>query len=128
MRLTVSLWIRSDVDTREIDEPSAADVLAALGDGQSGIEVSLGQVEPFAYVTVSGGPDLYLVTGETPDGKILLLTDPGTGDEQISLVTGGQLAEYARRNVAMREAATQVLLRFLEHADYDPDLPWDIQD
>ena len=130
MELTVSTWDGPVVRSDETDDPVAEDVQAAIGrlDGHACSEVSLSEEDPFAYITISGGPELYLVTGETADEKILQLTEPGGGDEAISLVTGGQLASYARHDLVTKETATAVALRFLEHGDYDPALPWDIQE
>lgn len=130
MNLTVNTWRGSSVlESDENNAPTAADVEAAIArlDGHACSEVSLGQDEPFAYFTVGGGPELYLVTGETADEDILQLTSPDAGDETVPLVCGGQLADFARHDLVDRDAATQVLLRFLETGDHDTSLPWDIQ-
>lgn len=128
VKLQVDTWKGPDRHSEEKDQPAAADVEAAIARRDGGTDVFLDQEDPFAYVAVSGGPDLYLVTGETSDGKILQLTDPGTGDAPVRLVVGGQSAEYPRHSLVSEEQATEVAIRFLEHADYDPALPWDIQE
>lgn len=129
MKLQIDTWEGPYRHSEERDQPTVGDVEAAItrrvGDGW--VDVFLRQEDPFAYVAVSGGPDLYLVTGETSDEKILQLTDPGTGDEPVRLVVGGQSAEYARHELVGQDKAAEVAIRFLQHGDYDPALPWDIQ-
>lgn len=132
MRLEVDFWQGPDRWREEKGGPSAADVRASMAHCRQaeGIwpDVSLSQEKPWAYITVSGGPELYLVTGEMSDEKILQLTDPGADDEQIPLVVGGQQVSFPRRELVGRDQAVGVALRFLEHGDYDPDLPWGIQE
>lgn len=129
MKLTVNTWDGPVVHSDELDAPTAADVRAAIArlDGAACTEVSLTQEEPFAYFTAAGGPERYLVTGETAEQDILQLTDPDAGDENVPLVAGGQLADFARHGLVDRAAAAGVLTRFLEDGDYDTSLPWDIQ-
>ena len=129
MNLTVNTWDGPIVHSDENNAPTTADIQAAIArlDGAATSEVSLTQEDPFAYFTVGGGPELYLVTGETDDEEILQLTEPGAGDETVPLVCGGQLADFARRDLVDREAATRVLTRFLENGDHDSSLPWDVQ-
>lgn len=130
MRLSVNTWRGPDVHSEETDEPVVEDIRAAITSLDEGAsrEVCLTQDEPYAYINISGGPELYLVTGETPDEKILQLTEPDGGKEETLLVTGGQLASYARHDLVTGEKAAAVAVRFLEHRDYDPALPWDIQE
>lgn len=86
------------------------------------------QEDPWAYICISGGPELYLVTGETSDEKILQLTSPDADDETVPLVCGGQLANFSRRDLVSHDQAIEVAARFLAQGDYDPELPWDIQE
>lgn len=129
MNLTVNTWDGPIVHSDENNAPTAADIQAAVArlDGAATSEVTLTREEPFTYFTVAGGPELYLVTGETADEEILQLTSPGAGDETVPLVCGGQLADFARHDLVDREAATRVLSRFLESEDHDTSLPWDAQ-
>lgn len=129
MNLTVNTWHGPSVHSDENNTPSTTDIQTAIArlDGAATSEVSLTQKNPFAYFTVGGGPTLYLVTGETEAEAILQLTEPGAGDETVPLVCGGQLADFARHDLVDREAATQVLTRFLENGDHDTTLPWDVQ-
>lgn len=129
MNLTINTWDGPVVHSDEIADPTTGDIENAIGrlDGAACTEVSLAQDDPFAYFTVAGGAALYLVTGETADEQILQLTDPDAGTETIALVCGGQLADFPRHDLVTRDAATDVLRRFLERGDYDPDRPWDIQ-
>lgn len=91
MKLVVNTWDGPILRADENDAPTAADVQSAIArlDGVGCTEVSLIRDEPFTYFTVAGGPELYLVTGETADEEILQLTDPNAGDVRILLVCGG---------------------------------------
>lgn len=130
MKLTVNTWDGPIVHSDETDDPTLAEVEAAIGrlDGDACTEVTLAEEEPFAYISIGGGPELYLVTGETSDEKILQLTDPEAGDKPVPLVCGGQLADFPRRDLVNRSQATEVASRFLAQGDYDPNLAWDIQE
>lgn len=130
MQLTIDDWAGRAARTEDLEDATAADVRAAVSclDGATRTEVTLGRADPFAYFGVAGGPELYHVFGETVDERMLRLTDPQAGDARIALVCGGQLTEFARRELVTREQATAVLLRFLEHADHDPELPWEVQE
>lgn len=127
--MAVSTWRGPLVHSDEIGTPTAADLRSAIArlDGAVCTELSLSSDEPFAYFTVSGGPELYLVSGETAAGDLLQLTEPAAADAAIALVCGGQLAHFARRDLVRREAAFGVLARFLAHGDHDASLPWDVQ-
>jgi hypothetical protein len=129
VKLTVSTWDGPAVHSDEIDTPTVIDIQAAIVqlDGAACTEVSLTRDVPFAYFTAAGGPEYYLVTGETADNDILQLTSADVGDETVHLVCGGQLAEYARHDLVNRDSATRVLTRFLETGDYDSSLTWDVQ-
>ena len=129
MNLTVNTWDGPIVHSDEINAPTVADAQAAIArlDGAATSEVTLTREDPFAYFTVGGGPELYLVTGEIEDEEILQLTEPDAGGETVPLVCGGQLADFARRDLVGREAAVRVLTRFLENGDHDTSLPWDVQ-
>ncbi|MFB6951508.1 hypothetical protein ACFC7A_10865 [Streptomyces niveus] len=69
--------------------------------------------EPFRYLSVAGGPDLFLVTGESADGEILQLTEPGAGSEQIQLVCGGQAGVFERSALVSQATAISAVSEFL---------------
>jgi len=129
VKLTINTWDGPVLRSDEIDAPTPADVRAAIArlDGAACTEVSLTQDKSFAYFTAAGGPELYLVTGETANEDILQLTEADAGDKAIAVVCGGQLADFARHDLVDRGAATAVLLRFLEHGNHDTLLPWNVQ-
>ena len=131
MKLTVSTW---NGPLARHDDPRAAKVHAAIArlDGAGCTEVSLARNDPFACVIAAGRPRLYLVTGKSPDGEILQLIDPDAGQEDaaletVSLVCGGQRADFARRDLVEREAATAILLRFRQHRGHIPSPAWEVQ-
>ncbi|WP_231155549.1 MULTISPECIES: hypothetical protein [unclassified Streptomyces] len=69
--------------------------------------------EPFRYLSVAGGPNLYLVTGESVEGEILQLTEPGAGSEQIELVCGGQMGLFERSSLVTQAEAIGAVSEFL---------------
>lgn len=98
----------------ESADPAPAEITEAIDrlDGQRYTEVSISEDDPWRYLTVAGGPDLYLVTGETGDEKILQLLDPKAGAETVSLVAGGQKGEFQRRQLVDRAAALAAVEEF----------------
>ncbi|NRQ37998.1 hypothetical protein HII36_40140 [Nonomuraea sp. NN258] len=99
----------------EVADPGEERIAEAVGalDGQRRTEVSVTDDEPFRYLSVAGGPHLYLVTGESADGEILQLTEPGAGREEARLVCGGQLGVFERSGLVTREAALAAVADFL---------------
>ncbi|HTJ67411.1 MAG TPA: hypothetical protein VL551_07780 [Actinospica sp.] len=128
MRLTVNTWSGPVLHSDETEDPAAVDVHAAIArlDGAACSEASLTREMPFSHLTAAGGPDLYLVTGETAAGEILHLTDPHAGNAPVSLVCGGQLSEFARHDLVGRDRAAAALIRFLDAGDYDRDHAWHV--
>lgn len=130
MKLTINAWDGPRTHSDEVDNPGLADVQVAIGrlDGRRCTEITVEREDPWAYICIGGGPELFLVTGETSDEKILHLASPDAGDETVPLVCGGQLANFARRELVSRDQAIEVAARFLAQGDYDPELAWDIQE
>jgi hypothetical protein len=97
------------------DAPSLASVTEALArlDGKRWTEISIADDAPFRYLTISGGPDLFLVTGELEDGGILHLKDPTEGGLEIGLVCGGQLGYFPRSHLVTAKEAVQAAADFL---------------
>ncbi|XRQ08949.1 hypothetical protein ACN3XK_72785 [Actinomadura welshii] len=82
-------------------------------DGARFTEISVTEDEPFRYLSVAGGPDFYLVTGESANGEILQLREPDAGSEQIQLVCGGQMGFFERSSLVARGQAIGAVLEFL---------------
>lgn len=103
-------------DDWEIADPSQEQITEAVDrlDGSQYTETSLEEANPFRYLSVAGGPDLYLVTGETPDDEIIQLLSTGTGDEPVSLVCGGQRADYQRSELVTRDEALGAIAEFVK--------------
>ncbi|MFE2419004.1 hypothetical protein [Streptomyces hokutonensis] len=97
------------------DDPSVADVTEALArlDGKRRTEISIVDDAPFRFLTISGGPDLFLVTGELEDGGILHLKDPNGDEQEIGLVCGGQLGKFPRSHLVTAKEAVQAAVDFL---------------
>jgi hypothetical protein len=100
----------------EIADPSPEQITESVDqlDGSVRTEISVSEDEPFRYLSVAGGPRLFLVTGETPDGDILQLRDADAGSEQVSLVCGGQRGVFARSDLVARDAAVSAVVDFLD--------------
>ncbi|MBR7827781.1 hypothetical protein KDK95_15790 [Actinospica sp. MGRD01-02] len=123
MILTVCTWNGPFADCDEINGPCLETVRAAIArlDGETCTEVTLTHNEPFAYIAAAGGPELYLVTGETIDEEIFQVTDPDAPEGSVVMVCGGQRAEFARRDLVNRDTALRAFTQFLR--DHDPAPP-----
>ncbi|TMR17021.1 hypothetical protein [Nonomuraea zeae] len=116
----------SKTDDWEVDDPGMERIAASIGrlDGRRFTEVSVTDDEPFRYVSVAGGPELFLVTGESADGEILQLKAPGAGGGQVTLVCGGQLGEFERSDLVTRDAAVAAVAEFLAGFPGGPGPAW----
>lgn len=99
----------------EVENPELERIVRSIADldGRRLTEISVTEDEPFRYLSVAGGPDLYLVTGESADGEILQLKEPGAGSEQIQLVCGGQMGAFERSALVTQAKAIGAVSEFL---------------
>ncbi|MGW4349369.1 hypothetical protein GTY75_20200 [Streptomyces sp. SID8381] len=99
----------------EVEDPQLERIIRSIADldGNRFTEISVTEDEPFRYLSVAGGPDLYLVTGESADGEILQLTEPDAGSEQIELVCGGQMGLFERSSLVTQDQAIGAVSEFL---------------
>ncbi len=99
----------------EVESPAPEDITQAVAglDGSRRTEVSVTEDEPFRYLSIGGGPDLFLVTGESVDGQILQLRDPAAGAAEVRLVCGGQLGVFERSDLVTFDQAAAALADFL---------------
>ncbi|WP_131816056.1 hypothetical protein [Streptomyces sp. 3213.3] len=99
----------------EVDNPELERIIRSVADldGDRLTEISVTEDEPFRYLSVAGGPDLYLVTGESVHGEILQLTEPDAGSEQIELVCGGQMGLFERSSLVTQAQAIDAVSEFV---------------
>jgi hypothetical protein len=99
----------------EVENPTLERVSESIADldGRRRTETSITDDDPFRYLSIAGGPDLYLVTGESADGDILQLKEPGSGSHEVKLVCGGQLGNFERSELVTRELALRAVVDFL---------------
>lgn len=100
----------------ETENPTLERISRAIAelDGNRYTEVSVTEDEPFRYLSVAGGPDLFLVTGESADGEILQMKDTEAGTGEIRLVCGGQLGIFERSDLVSRDKAVGAVSKFLD--------------
>lgn len=99
----------------ETENPTLEGISQSISDldGTRYTEVSITEDEPFRYLSVAGGPDLFLVTGESADGEILQLKDSGAGTGEVRLVCGGQLGIFERSDLVGFDQAVGAVSEFL---------------
>lgn len=99
----------------EVENPTLGRISESIVnlDGRQHTETSVTEDDPFRYLSIAGGPDLYLVTGESEDGQILQLKEPDSGSQEVSLVCGGQLGVFERSDLVTQELAIRAVSDFL---------------
>ncbi|MGW4214793.1 hypothetical protein ACWEIJ_42885 [Lentzea sp. NPDC004789] len=110
---------RSGVSTQdwEVEEPSLERIEQAIAnlDGLRWTEVSVTAEDPFRYISVGGGPELFLVTGELSDGTIIQLHDESKNlSAEVELVCGGQMGVFKRSDLVGRLQAINAVSEFLQ--------------
>jgi hypothetical protein len=108
------------------DFAAVADALSQL-DGRIRTEVGVRRDEPFEYVSVAGGPELFVVTGELPDGSVVQMHSMDAVDGSVSLVCGGQRADYPLSDVVTQEDALDALRQFVEGNPQHLSERWTVQ-
>ncbi|MFD7258421.1 hypothetical protein [Streptomyces sp. NPDC059874] len=99
----------------EVENPTLDRISESIVDldGNRRTETSVTEDDPFRYLSIAGGPDLYLVTGESAEGEILQLKEPGSGSQEVSLVCGGQLGVFERSELVTQQLAIKAVSDFL---------------
>ncbi|WP_406477747.1 hypothetical protein [Streptomyces sp. NBC_01615] len=99
----------------EVENPELERITRSIADldGHRLTEISVTEDEPFRYLSIAGGPDLYLVTGESANGEILQMKDPEAGSEQVQLVCGGQMGVFERSALVTQAQAVGAVSEFL---------------
>lgn len=129
MQLSLDAWDGPRVSFRRTDNPTVQQVLDAVDqlDGEIHTEVSLTRDEPWEQLTIGGGPEYFLVSGEGRDESFPHLTNPDAPEGKIELVCGGQSAEFELHEVVSREMVTGAVEQFFAGLSADLPAPWVIQ-
>jgi len=133
MKLSLDNWTGNRVTFSETPHPTPAQVLGAVHqlDGKVHTEVSLTRDAPdeeWESLTISGGPDYFLVSGEARDGSFVQLTTPGAPTGQtVSLVCGGQLSEFALRDIVTGDKILAVIQQFFDGLSNSLPAPWVVE-
>ncbi|MFD3504364.1 hypothetical protein ACFWWT_40430 [Streptomyces sp. NPDC058676] len=100
----------------EVENPTPERIAQSIADldGTRWTEVSVTEDDPFRYLSIAGGPDLFLVTGESVDGEILQLKNPESVSDEVRLVCGGQMGIFERSDLVDRDQAVEAVSEFLK--------------
>ena len=115
MILEGDTWSGSHDRGWEKSNPSLDDIRDAVArlDGRTFTEVVVRTEDRLRYLSVAGGPDLFLVTGELEDASLLHLLSRDQNDSLVSLVCGGQQADFRRFELVQRGVALDAVSNFL---------------
>ncbi|SFK64257.1 hypothetical protein [Amycolatopsis sacchari] len=129
MQLSVDTWDGVHVSFVEIGEPTLEQVLEAVDQLDSKIhtEVSVRRDEPFEYLTIAGGPEYFLVSGEGRDGSFPQLTTPDAGEGKVTLVVGGQSSEFNLTDVVRRDRIPGAVQQLFDGLTEDLPAPWVVE-
>ncbi|MFD8966399.1 hypothetical protein ACFV0C_15575 [Streptomyces sp. NPDC059568] len=100
----------------EVENPDLERITRSIADldGHRLTEISVTEDDPFRYLSIAGGPDLYLVTGESANGEILHLKGPEDGSEEVRLICGGQMGVFERSALVIQDQAIGAVSEFLK--------------
>lgn len=129
MQLSLDTWDGVRVSFDETEDPDLQQVLDAVDrlDSKVHTEVSLKRDEPFEYLSISGGPELFLVSGEARDGAFVQLTNPDAAEGKVTLVVGGQASEFDLRDVIPRDRIEGAAEQFFDGLSEELPPPWKIE-
>lgn len=129
MRLSLDQWEGARVSFAETEEPSVEQVLDAVDKLDSGVhtEVSLNRDDPFEYLTIAGGPEYFLVSGEARDEALVQLTNPDADEGKVTLVCGGQSNEFNLRDVVPRSEIEAAVRQFFSGLSEELPSPWSVE-
>ncbi|MFI1712166.1 hypothetical protein [Streptomyces litmocidini] len=115
IRLSGDDWTGSKSNEWHVEQPSSGRIEEAVQslDGRKKTEVTVSDDDPFRFISVSGGPDLFLVTGEMEDGAITHLQSSAENNQEVRLVCGGQLGVYQRSDLVTLDDAVRAVRDFL---------------
>ncbi len=119
------LTVVTSLSDRELNGPTAEDVIAAIqalhGDG----EVGLGEPTSI-WLGIAGGPDRYFVAyADAHAGLTLQARTETTGGQPVEALIGGQSTTLPPAYLVSIDVATSAALHFLETQEPAPAVTWD---
>lgn len=110
-------WSGSRSGEWRVADPDTASVHAAIRalDGKVKTSVTLAFDDPYRQLTVAGGPDQVVVSGELADESIIDLTNPEAAADAapVELVCGGNRATFNATQVVGIDQAIEAVDDFL---------------
>jgi hypothetical protein len=110
-------WSGSHSGEWKVTDPDTATAHAAIRalDGMAKTSLTFTIDEPFRQLTVAGGPDAFVVSGELADESIIDLTNPQAdpGAEPVEMVCGGNRATFNASQVVGVDQAIAAADAFL---------------
>lgn len=129
--LRVSRWTGGSRHDREVVQPSWQDVAQAIR-SLNGLDVNDVHILPWrsgrAWLSVGGGPDKFIVSGEDGQGRYpILRTDSEVSEDPIGVVVGGQLGYFPPRHVVSLDEALVAAEAFFVSGGFDVQTAWDFE-
>lgn len=126
MRLSLDKRDSSREPFSETDDPTTQQVLAAVAKLDSDVhtEVTLKRDDPFEYLTIAGGPDYFLVSGEARDQALVQLIRPDADDGTATLVCGGQSNDFDLRDIVPHSEIETAVQQFFSGLSENLASPW----
>lgn len=109
------------------DKESIREAIHRL-DGKVRTEVTISIDEPYQYLSVAGGPNLFVVTGERSDESMISLKNPTAEPGEIELVCGGQVATFNLEQVVDVNTAFEAVDAFLDGFPDGLGPEWEIEE
>jgi Immunity protein Imm1 len=117
-------WPKGDVlETEEYQLEDAMKAIANL-DGKKRTEVSFFGGDRF--LTVGGGNEgrYHMFIGVNIDQEFFNFVDPVKGDEEVTIVTGGQMGVMPKSEIATLEQVQEAVRHFMVTGEPSPALQW----
>ncbi len=114
----------------ETPEPTPDQVMDAVDnlDSSTHTEVSLSRGEPFEYISISGGPDYFLISGESGDETFVKMTTPDADpNKTVQLVCGGQQNEFNLQAVVPRNRVREAVEQFFSGLSGELPEVWSVE-
>ena len=94
-------------------------------DGQRRTEVSIARRGTETHVSISGGPDRFLISAAIHNDIFYDFTDPSADPATtLRICSGGQFVTVSARETADLPTALQIAKSFSETGEIDPDFVW----
>lgn len=122
-------WVGSRSGEWQEEEPDKELIHESIRclDGKVRTVVTVSIDEPYRYLSVAGGPNLFLVTGERSDESIINLKNLPAGVGEVDLVCGGQVAAFELAQLVGVEAALAAVNAFIDDFSDGLGSEWEVE-